>query len=179
MGVTIGSLRNHDGNENCTAKLLLFQTFRFIRVLVFCSNLLPLRVSEVVLFNFTTLKPYFWQDWNQMFWPSFARGQWPETFKASFSKTNQTANKRRRQRKRVKIFLNFTYLHKTPPGQKTAGNFPNFLKTSTHQMFWYPGLDAGLNSSRFGGDLAFSERQNRRRLAKPSLRHFKSGDKTS
>ena len=42
------------------------------------------------------------------------------------------------------------------PGKKTAGNFPNFLKMSTHQMFGYPGLDAGLNTSRFGGDIAFS-----------------------
>ena len=57
---------------------------------------------------------------------------------------NQTANKRRRQKKRVKIFLNFTCLHKTQPVQKTAGNFPYFLKKSTRQMFEYPGLDAGL-----------------------------------
>ena len=56
------------------------------------------------------------------------------------------------------IFLNFTYLHKTQPTQKTAGNFPNFLKISTHQMFGYPDLDAGLNTSRFGGDIAFSDR---------------------
>ena len=68
------------------------------------------------------------EDRNQMFWPIFACGPWPETFKASFSLTNQTANKRQRQKKRVKIFLNFTYLHKTQPGQKTAGNFPNFFR---------------------------------------------------
>ena len=37
-------------------------------------------------------------------------------------------NKRGRQKKCVKIFLNFTYLHKTQPGQKTAGNFPDFLE---------------------------------------------------
>ena len=78
----------------------------------------------------------------------------------------------------MNIFLNFTYLHKTQPGQKLAGNFPN-LKISTHQMFGYPGLAAGLNTSRFGGDIAFSDRQDRLRLAKPCLRHFKSGDKTS
>ena len=54
-----------------------------------------------------------------------------------------------------------------------------FLKISTHQMFGYPDLDAGLNTSRFGGDMAFSDRQHRPRLAKPCLRHFKSGDKTS
>ena len=28
----------------------------------------------------------------------------------------------------MKIFLNFTYLHKTQSGQKTAGNFPDFFK---------------------------------------------------
>ena len=98
----------------------------------------------------------------------------------------QTANQRGRQKKCVQIFLNFTYLHKTKPGQKTAGNFPNFLKISTHQMFGYPDLDAGLNTSQFGGDTngvfhshhAFSDRQHRPRLTKPCLRHFKSGDKT-
>ena len=67
------------------------------------------------------------EDRNKMFWPIFALGLWPETFKASFSRTNQTANKRRRQKKCVKIFLNFTYLHKTQSGQKTAGNLPNFF----------------------------------------------------
>ena len=60
--------------------------------------------------------------------PIFARGPWPETFKTSFSRTNQMVNKRGRQKKCVKIFLNFTYLHKTQPGQKTAGNFPDFLE---------------------------------------------------
>ena len=55
-------------------------------------------------------------------------GPWPETFKASFSRTNQTANKRGRQKKCVKSFLNFTYLHKTQPGHKTAGNFQNFFE---------------------------------------------------
>ena len=55
-------------------------------------------------------------------------------------------------------FLNFTYLHKTQPEQKTAGNFPNFLKISTHQMFGHPDLDAGLNTSQFGGDITFSDR---------------------
>ena len=58
----IGSLRNHDGNGNCNAMSLLFQNFRFKRFLVFCSNLLPLRVSEVVLFNFTTWKSYLWRS---------------------------------------------------------------------------------------------------------------------
>ena len=114
-----------------------------------------------------------------MFWPIFARGSWPETFKASFSRTNQTVNKRGRQKKCVKFFFSFTCLHKTQPGKKSSANFPNFLKISTHQMFGYPGLDAGLNTSWFGGDIAFSDRQNRPRLAKPCLHHFKSGDKTS
>ena len=54
-----------------------------------------------------------------------------------------------------------------------------FLKISTHQLFGYPGLDAGLNTSQFGGDIVLSDRQHRTRLAKPCLRHFKSGDKTS
>ena len=56
------SLRNHDSNGNCNAMLLLFQNFRFKRFLVFCSNLLPLRDSEVVLSNFTTLKFQFWRS---------------------------------------------------------------------------------------------------------------------
>ena len=64
-------------------------------------------------------------------------------------------NKRGRQKKCVKIFLNFTYLHKTQPGQKTAGNFPDFLKESIRQMFGYPDLDAGLNTSRFLKVIAF------------------------
>ena len=55
----IASLRNHDGSGNCNAMLLLFQDFRFKRFLVFCLNLLPLRDSEVVHFNFTTWKPHF------------------------------------------------------------------------------------------------------------------------
>ena len=46
-------------------------------------------------------------------------------------------------------------------------------------MFGYPGLDAGLNTSQFGGDIVFSDKLHRPRLAKPCLRHFKSGDKTS
>ena len=53
------------------------------------------------------------------------------------------------------------------------------FKISTHQMFGYPRLDAALNTLRFGGDIAFSDRQNRPKLAKPCLRHFKSSDKTS
>ena len=95
-----------------------------------------------------------------MFQPNFARGPWPETFKASFSRTNQTANEHRRQKKRVKIFLNFTCLHKTQPGQKLMEISKYFLKKSTRQMFGYPGLDAGLNISWFLGVMAFPE-QNR------------------
>ena len=90
-----------------------------------------------------------------MFYPIFSRGLWPETFKSSFSRTNQTANKRGGQKKCVNIFLNFTYLRKTHPGQKTAGNFPNFFKESTRQVFGYPDLDAGLNISWFLGVMAF------------------------
>ena len=56
---------------------------------------------------------------NQMFYPICARGPLPESCKASFSWTNQTAKKRRIRKKRVKIFLNFTFLHETQPGQKT------------------------------------------------------------
>ena len=56
----------------------------------------------------------------------------------------------------MKIFPNFTYPHKTQPGQETAGNFPNFFfKKSTRVMFGYPGLDAGLNTPQFDGDIAF------------------------
>ena len=39
-----------------------------------------------------------------------------------------TANKRGRQKKCVRIFLNFTYPYKAQPGQKTAGNFPDFFE---------------------------------------------------
>ena len=38
------------------------------------------------------------EDRNQMFQPIFPRGSLPESFKASFSRTKQTANKRRRQK---------------------------------------------------------------------------------
>ena len=42
----------------------------------------------------------------------------------------------------MKIFLDFTYLHKTQLGQKSAGHFP---KISAEKMFGWPCLDAGLN----------------------------------
>ena len=41
-------------------------------------------------------------------------------------------------------------------------------------MFGYPDLDAGLNTSQFGGDIAFSIRQHRQRLAKPNKDRFRS-----
>ena len=83
-----------------------------------------------------------------MFQSIFAYRPWLETSKTSFSRTNQTANKQRRQKKPVKIFLNFTCLQRTHPGQKAAKSFQSFLKKS-RQMFGYPGLDAVLNISRF------------------------------
>ena len=43
---------------------------------------------------------------------------------------------RGRQKKCVKIFLNFTYLHKTQPGQKTTGNFPNFFERIYSPDVW-------------------------------------------
>ena len=64
------------------------------------------------------------------------------------------ANKWGGQKKRVNIFLNFTYPHKTQPGQKTACNFPNFLKKSTLRTFGHSSLDAGQNISRFQGVMA-------------------------
>ena len=81
------------------------------------------------------------QDRNQMFQPIFARGPWPETFKTSFARTNQTANKRGRQKKCVKIFLKFTYLHKTQPGQK-------LLETS--RIFFEGIYSSNVWVSRFG-----------------------------
>ena len=45
-------------------------------------------------------------------------------------------NKRGRQKKCVKIFLNFTNLHKTQPGQKTAGIFPNFFEDIYAPYVW-------------------------------------------
>ena len=53
------------------------------------------------------------------------------------------ANERGRQKKCVKIFLNFTYLHKRNNDKKLQEISRIFLKMSTHQMFGYPGLDAG------------------------------------
>ena len=102
-----------------------------------------------------------------MFLPDFVRGPWPETFKASFSRTNQMAHKRGRQKECVKIFPTLPTLIKRNEDKKMLGTSQIFLKISTHYMFGYPGLDASLNTSLFGGDIAFSDRQNRLRLAKP------------
>ena len=66
---------------------------------------------------------------------------WPEVFKASFSRTNQTANKRKRLKKRVKISPNVTFLHKTRPGQK-------LLEIS--QIFFEDVYSPDLWVSRFG-----------------------------
>ena len=119
------------------------------------------------------------KDRNQMFQPIFARGPWPETFKASFSPTNQTANKRRRQKKRVKIFLNFTYLHKTQPGQKTAGNFPNFFEDIRSPYVWVSRFGCRLKYITLSWRYSDSNRRNPQNLFEACLRHFKSGDKTS
>ena len=128
----------------------------------------------------TMVKHKEYQDRNQMFQPIFARGPWLETFKASLSPTNRTANKRRRQMKRVKIFLNFTYLHKAQPEQKTAGNVPNFLKISTRQMFGYPVLDAGENTSHFPGDISILIDETCRIFSRlVYATSIQSGDKTS
>ena len=86
---------------------------------------------------------------------------------------------KRRQKKRVKIFINFTYLHKTQPGQKPAGDFPNFLEDISSPDIW---------ASRFGCRLKYltvswrysdSNRRNPQNLFDACLRHFKSGDKAS
>ena len=55
------------------------------------------------------------------------------------------ANKRRRQKKRVKIFLNFTgaAFIKRNQDKKLLEISEIFLKISAHQMFGHPGLDAG------------------------------------
>ena len=124
------------------------------------SSFICLRNGSYV-FTGLFLESLFDQDRNKMFWPIFARGPWPETFKASFSRTNQTANERGRQKKCVKILLNFTYLHKTQPGQKTAGNSEFFLRYLLTRCL---GIQVWMS--------VYS------RLA-ICLRHFKSGDKTS
>ena len=59
-------------------------------------------------------------------------------------------------RKTEEMCEKFSQLHKTQPGQKLLEISRFFFKMSIHQMFGYPGLDAGLNASQFGGDIAFS-----------------------
>ena len=114
-----------------------------------------------------------------MFWPIFARDLWPETFKASFSRTNQMANKRRRQKKRVKILLNFTYLHKTQPGQRPAGNFPNIFEDIYSPDVWVSRFGCRFKYLTVWWRYSDSNRQNPQNLIEACLRHFKSGDKTS
>ena len=89
------------------------------------------------------------------------------------------ANKRRRQKKRVKIFLNFTYLHETQPGQKTAGNFPNSFEDIDSPDVWVSRLGCRFRYLKATWRYSVSDKQNRPKLAKPCLRHFTSGDKTS
>ena len=48
-----------------------------------------------------------------------------------------------------------TQLHKMQPGPKLHEISQIVLKISTHQTFWYQGLDASLNALQFGGDVAF------------------------
>ena len=82
----------------------------------------------------------------------------------------------------MKIFINFSYLYKTQPGQKTAGNFPIFFEDiylPDPGDPGYPGLDAALKTSRFGGDIAFPIGKIGRGLPSLALCHCKSGDITS
>ena len=64
------------------------------------------------------------------------------------------ANTSGRQKKRVKIFLNFTYPHKTQPGQTLLEISQTFLKKSTLHTFGHSSLDDGQNISRFQGVMA-------------------------
>ena len=64
------------------------------------------------------------------------------------------ANKWGRQKKSVKIFLNFTYPHKTQSGQKLLEISGICLKKSTLNTFGHSSLDAGQNISRFQGVMA-------------------------
>ena len=66
----------------------------------------------------------------------------------SLTFTDQSDSEEAKKAKEVsENFLNFTYHHKTLPGQETSKHFSNcFLKNSTYQMFEYQGLDAGLNT---------------------------------
>ena len=84
----------------------------------------------------------------------FALAPWRETFKSSFSRTIQTANIGR-QNKCVKIFpIVPTFIKRNQDKKKLLEISRTFLKKSTRQMFWYPGLVAGLNISWFLGVMA-------------------------
>ena len=61
------------------------------------------------------------------------------------------ANKRIRR----KISKNFTYLYETQPGQKIAGNFPNFLEHFYMPDVWVPSFGCRFNTSWSGGNIAF------------------------
>ena len=61
------------------------------------------------------------------------------------------ANKWGRQKKRMKIFLNFTYPHKTQPGKIMLQISRIFLKKSTFHTLGHSSLDASQNISRFQG----------------------------
>ena len=78
-----------------------------------------------------------------MFWPIFARRLWQETFKSLIFADQSDGELAKRQKKRAKLFLSFTYLHKTQPGQKLLEISRIFFKISARQMFGYPSLDAG------------------------------------
>ena len=65
-------------------------------------------------------------------------------------------NKPGRQKKCVKISSTLPTFIKRNQDKKLLDLSQIFLKISTHQMFGYPDLDAGLNTSQFGGDIAFS-----------------------
>ena len=82
-------------------------------------------------------------------------------------------NKRGKEKKYMKFFSSLPTLIKRNQNKKLQEISRIFLKMFSHQMFGYPGLDAGLNTSRFAGDIAFSDKQNRLRLAKSCLCHFK------
>ena len=60
-------------------------------------------------------------------------------------------NMRRRQKKPVYIFLDFTptYLDKSEPGQKTTGNFSNVFEEFYSQDAWHSNVDASLDISWF------------------------------
>ena len=59
----LGSLRNHGGNgRQLQRKVAFVSELKIQTFLVFRSNLLPLRGSEIFLFDFATWKPHFWRS---------------------------------------------------------------------------------------------------------------------